>query len=114
MLSKGNLIQWTASICFVLIQVTGFSQFSYQPKRTNLTIKEIPNHGWEFYDLTGTKKIAQVEGNNLFVQIQGDEMKIYEVSLQLWNIQTEPKFLDAIKISFTSFPYPEDLSLIHI
>lgn len=90
----------------ILLLAGSFSaqgQFSYHPKKTNLTIYYTPESGWKLTNSAGTKTYHSFTEENAYVQVLRNELRIYHMSQGLWNTHPASRFMDMIHIPYESF-----------
>ena len=96
------------TLLFLFVSNLLVAQFTYQPRRANLNMSYSEEKGWVITDITGSKIIAKLQSKNAFIQITGEEVKIYEMPERLWNIHSSPLFLDKLNIPYSTHSIPYD------
>lgn len=80
------------------------AQFSYHPKKTNLTMLFSQDSGWTLTNSSGTKTYCSFDKENAYVQVIKNELRVYHMSQGLWNTHPESRFMDMIHIPYESYP----------
>ena len=98
----------TTLFLLLLFPNFGYTQFSYQPKSTDLLFLYSDSIGWTITNRMGTDTIESFKNENAYIQLLGDEVKIYKMSENLWNTHPQPKFLDRIHIPYRQHQLPDN------
>jgi hypothetical protein len=78
-------------------------QFSYHPKKTNLTMAYTPDSGWTLTNSAGNKTYCTFNQENVYIQIVQNELRVYHMSQGLWNSHPDSRFMDIIHVPYESY-----------
>ena len=77
------------------------AQFTFKPKRTNLIINHNDSTGWIFKNSSNTKTYFSTDNENLYLQIIDGELRVYPMTIDLWNLHPNPHEIDLINVPYT-------------